>query len=268
MDKERVDQLLVKLGLAESREEAKRFVMAGTVYWGTERVDKPGARIPSDAALVCKGDKLPYVGRGALKLERALQVFPVDLQGRIVLDVGSSTGGFTDCALQAGAALVYSVDVGYGQLAWKLRQDPRVRVMERTNFRSVDASRFDPQPDAAVMDVSFISMEKLLPKLREVLVPGAPFIGLVKPQFEAGPEKVGKGGIVRDPEVHREVLRRVFDTLGGMGFFVCGVTPSPIRGGDGNIEYLMFAYCGGQRCDRVVDQNDLDEAVNVAHHQG
>ena len=264
MEKERIDVLMVKLGLAASREEAKRFVMSGNVYWGTERVDKPGARLPLAAEIVFKGDKSPYVGRGALKLEKALQVFPVALKGKVVLDVGASTGGFTDCALQAGAIMVYCVDVGYGQLAWKLRQDPRVRVMERTNFRHVDAALFDPRPEAAVMDVSFISMAKLLPKLREVLLPGALFIGLIKPQFEAGPDKVGKGGIVRDPEVHREVLHRLANRLREEGFRVCGVSPSPIRGGDGNIEYLLWASCGGTGCGRELSARDLDDQVRIA----
>ncbi len=264
MDKERIDIMVVKLGLAASREEAKRFIMAGKIFFGTECIDKPGAKVPIDAAIICKGDKSPYVGRGALKLEKALQVFPVSLKDKVVLDVGASTGGFTDCSLQAGAQLVYSVDVGYGQLAWKLRQDPRVRVMERVNFRHVEASLFVPPPNAAVMDVSFISIAKLLPKLKEVLVPGSPFIGLIKPQFEAGFGKVGKGGIVRDPEVHREVLHRLVRILKTEQFQVCGVVPSPIRGGDGNIEYLLWSFNGMNGCEKEVDDRELDEQVRIA----
>ncbi len=266
MEKERIDVLVVKLGLATSREEAKRFIMAGKIYSGTERVDKPGTKYPIDADIVLKGEQSRYVGRGALKLEKALAVFPVSLQDKVVIDVGASTGGFTDCALQAGARIVYSVDVGYNQLAWKLRQDPRVRVMERVNFRHAQGNLFDPRPEIGVMDVSFISMTKLLPKLKEVLLPGSSFIGLIKPQFEAGPDKVGKGGIVRDPLVHQEVLHRVVAALTAEGFAVCGVIPSPIRGGDGNIEYLAWSVLmQGEPCAfTVVTEEDLDEQVRLA----
>ncbi len=266
MEKERIDILVAKLGLATSREEAKRFIMAGKIYSGTERVDKPGTKIPVDAEVVLKGEKSRYVGRGALKLEKALDVFPVSMKDKVVIDVGASTGGFTDCALQSGASMVYSVDVGYNQLAWKLRQDPRVKVMERVNFRHADVAWFDPRPDIAVMDVSFISISKLLPKLKEVLLPGSSFIGLIKPQFEAGPDKVGKGGIVRDPVVHLEVLQRVVGSLTAEGFAVCGVIPSPIRGGDGNIEYLSWSILlqGKPLEFKQISEEDLAKQVLLA----
>lgn len=245
MARERVDILLVNRGLARSREEARRLVMAGVVYSDTCRVDKAGDRMDPRAPLSVRRAAHSYASRGGLKLERALDEFAVDLCGRVVLDVGASTGGFTDCALGRGATLVYAVDVGYGQLAWNLRQDERVRVLERTNFRHVDPSVFMPRPDAAVMDVSFISVLKLLAKLADVLQPGAPAILLVKPQFEAGPESVGKGGIVRDPEVHERVLQEVVLGAERIGFAPLGLTFSPIAGGDGNIEFLLWLGAPG-----------------------
>lgn len=272
MSKERVDVLLVARGLASTRETAKRLIMAGLVRCGTQLVDKPGERVSVAAALSVAGPLHPYVSRGGLKLERALAVFDVSLVGRVVLDVGASTGGFTDCALQNGAALVYSVDVGYGQLAWQLRTDERVRVMERVNFRHADSSLFNPQPDAAVMDVSFISIGKLLPKLREILLPKAPLLTLVKPQFEAGPQAVGKGGIVRDPAVHEEVLRRVVNQAVSEGFAVHGLTYSPVRGGEGNIEFLLWASspmhadCAeGDEIRPDAAQLDIEGTVLAAH---
>lgn len=266
MEKERIDTLVTKLGFATSREEAKRLVMAGKVFINTECIDKPGTKVPVDAKVTVKGGALPFVSRGGFKLERALQVFPVTVKDLVVIDVGASTGGFTDCALQHGAKLVYSVDVGYGQLAWKLRQDARVRVLERYNFRHANKVDFDPRPEVAVMDVSFISLTKLLPKLQEILVEGAPLLALVKPQFEAGPDKVGKGGIVRDPEVHRQVLRSVIAAARNIGFQVCGLAPSPIRGGDGNIEYLLWANSAAVHDHYEVTDELLDEQVQIAHH--
>jgi len=241
MIKERVDVLLVTRNLAPTREAAKRLIMAGLVKSGTDVIDKPGGKLSVDAALSVDGPEHPYASRGGLKLERALGFFGVSLADRIVLDVGASTGGFTDCALQHGASFVYSVDVGYGQLAWKLRTDPRVRVMERVNFRHVEPSLFVPAPNAAVMDVSFISIGKLFSKLLEVLHPDSVLLSLVKPQFEAGPAAVGKGGIVRDKAVHSAVLNRVLTQAAAAGFNVKGLTHSPIRGGEGNIEFLLWA---------------------------
>lgn len=240
MSKERVDVTLVARGLVASREQAKRLVMAGLVYSGTDRVDKPGTQVDDTIQLSVKGALHPYVSRGGLKLEKALQKFPVSLLGKVVIDIGASTGGFTDCALQHGASLVYAVDVGYGQLAWSLREDQRVKVMERINFRYVDIEQFSPLPTVAVMDVSFISIGKLLPKIAELLRPGDDVITLIKPQFEAGQEFVGKGGIVRDENVHMTVINRVIEQAKSHGFCVHGLDFSPIKGGEGNIEFLLW----------------------------
>ncbi|GGI95832.1 putative rRNA methyltransferase YqxC [Alicyclobacillus cellulosilyticus] len=239
-NKVRLDTLLVTRGLFPSREAARRAVMAGLVRVDGTRADKPGARVAADAGIEVTGQAHPYVSRGGLKLEKALQVFPVSLAGRVVVDVGASTGGFTDCALRHGAALVYAVDVGYGQLAWTLRNHPRVVVMERTNFRHVDPARFHPRPDAAVMDVSFISVRLLFPKLAEVLLPPKDVIVLVKPQFEAGRAHVGKGGIVRNPDVHLQVLAQTIAAGTNHRLRCHGVDFSPITGGDGNVEFLAW----------------------------
>lgn len=240
-DKERVDVLLVRDGLFESREKAQRAVMAGVVYMGDQRVDKPGSKIDSGAHLSVKGHTLPYVGRGGLKLEKALKVFPIDVSGRLMLDIGASTGGFTDCALQNGAEKVYALDVGYNQLAWKLRNDPRVIVMEKTNFRYCTEDNFqDGKPDFATIDVSFISLKKILPVLLNIIVPGSDIVALIKPQFEAGRNEVGKKGIVRDPGVHRLVLQDILGFARETGFRLCGLDFSPITGGDGNIEFLAW----------------------------
>lgn len=263
MVKERLDVLLVNRGLAKSREEAKRLVMAGLVFCGTERLVKAGDKVPVEQPLTVRGPEHPYVSRGGRKLEKALRAFPVSFRDRVVVDVGASTGGFTDCALQNGARIVYAVDVGYGQIAWTLRQDPRVRVLERTNFRYVDRLIFDPQPNAAVMDVSFISILKLLPRLADVLTSAAPVLTLVKPQFEAGPHAVGKGGIVRDPEVHAKVLRNVEAGALEQGFTPLGLTHSPIAGGDGNIEFLLWLEAPGG----LAGSSDLciADVVHAAH---
>lgn len=214
--------------------------MAGLVFRNQEVLDKAGTFVREDEQFVVQNSEDRFVGRGGYKLERALEEFALDLNGRIVVDVGASTGGFTDCALQHGAKCVYAVDVGYGQLAWKLRTDSRVTVMERTNFRLVDSKLFDPRPDTAVMDVSFISTKLLLPKLRELLPRGADIISLVKPQFEAGREHVGKGGIVRSPEIHYKVLIDLLQFIYAHQFCCKGLDFSPISGGDGNLEYLAW----------------------------
>lgn len=236
--KVRLDVLLVTRGLFPSRETARRAVMAGNVASGAEILNKPGTSVPEDIEIQIKQPAHQYVSRGGLKLERALQVFDYNVQGQVVLDVGASTGGFTDCALQNGAKHVFSVDVGYGQLAWSLRNDARVTVLERTNFRHMDTTVFHPQPDVAVMDVSFISTRLLLPKLAEILPVGAHIISLVKPQFEAGREKIGKGGIVRDPRVHRDVLVHLCTFVEQQNWTCNQLDYSPISGGDGNIEFL------------------------------
>ena len=239
----RLDVLLVQSGLAPSREKACALIMAGSVYVNQEKEDKPGTQVPEDAALEVRGRVLPYVSRGGLKLEKALQVFPLQLEGRICLDIGASTGGFTDCMLQNGAAGVYAVDVGYGQLDWKLRSDPRVECMEKTNFRYVKPEDLHregwAQPSFASVDVSFISLSKILPAAFAILPEGGEMVCLIKPQFEAGREKVGRKGVVRDPAVHEEVIAETVRGALALGFSCLGLSWSPIRGPEGNIEYLL-----------------------------
>ncbi|CAM3741262.1 TlyA family RNA methyltransferase [Cytobacillus oceanisediminis] len=246
--KERLDVLLVERGLAETREKAKRAVMAGLVFSNESRLDKPGEKVSVDIPLTLKGKVMPYVSRGGLKLEKALKVFDLNVKGKILLDIGSSTGGFTDCALQNGAKMSYALDVGYNQLAWKLRQDERVVVMERTNFRYVTpADLTSGMPDFASIDVSFISLKLILPVLKTLLVPGSDVVALVKPQFEAGREQVGKKGIVRDPKVHESVLGKIIEFSLGLGYDVKDVSFSPITGGDGNIEFLLHLHWAGSK---------------------
>lgn len=235
----RLDQLLVERGLFPSRERARAAVMAGLVEVDGRRVDKAGTMVDREAAVVVRGEAVPYVSRGGLKLAQALRIFNVTVEGRVAIDVGASTGGFTEVLLLHGARLVYAVDVGYGQLAWKLRQDPRVTVLERTNIRYLEASRLLEPPDLATVDTSFISVRLFLPHLLSLLRHPADLIILVKPQFEAGRSEVGKRGVVRDPAVHREVLRRVAEAAAEAGAFCVGLTFSPIAGPQGNLEFLM-----------------------------
>jgi len=243
--KSRLDQLLCERGLAPSREAGRREILAGCVWVDGIREDKPGAMVRADSVVEIRRSGPRFASRGGEKLARALEVFALDVTGRTAVDVGASTGGFTDVLLRAGAARVYCVDVGYGQLAWDLRQDLRVVVMDRTNARYLVPSMFDPRPDLAVVDVSFISLAKILPALREVLTSRAEIVCLVKPQFEAGREKVGKRGVVRSPEVHVEVLMNVAEYAWGSSFEVAGVSASPIRGPEGNVEFLMHLFRGG-----------------------
>lgn len=266
MEKERIDNLLVSKGFFPSRQQAQRSIMAGLVLVNQERIDKPGTKVPVDASISIKGQLHPYVSRGGLKLEEALRVFPIQVEGRVMLDIGSSTGGFTDCALQKGVRQVYAIDVGYGQLAWKLRQDPRVIVMERTNFRYLAPEQLtgDP-PDLATIDVSFISLSHILPNLKRLLMPGGEVIALVKPQFEAGREQVGKKGIVRDPAVHRNVLESFVEFAQKEGYEVKGLAPSPIQGGEGNIEFL--AYLAFQPSEQTTYDMDVTEVVKQAHQR-
>jgi 23S rRNA (cytidine1920-2'-O)/16S rRNA (cytidine1409-2'-O)-methyltransferase len=246
--KERLDLLLVERGLVESREKAKRVILAGLVYSNEMRLDKPGEKVDSDIPLTIKGNPLPYVSRGGLKLEKALKEFVISVKDKIVVDIGASTGGFTDCALQHGAKLSYAIDVGYNQLAWKLRQDPRVIVMERTNFRYVTPADLQHgMPEFASIDVSFISLKLILPVLKTLLVPGSDVVALVKPQFEAGKENVGKKGIVRDPKVHVNVLLSMIEFSLKEGYDVLHLTFSPITGGDGNIEFLLHLHWSGEK---------------------
>ena len=239
--KERLDILLVKQGLAESREKAKAVIMAGEVFVQGQREDKAGAMFDeSKVTITVKGSSLRYVSRDGLKLEKAMACFPITLEDDICMDIGSSTGGFTDCMLQNGAKKVYSVDVGHGQLAWKLRQDERVVCMEKTNFRYLTRDQIADDLDFASVDVSFISLTKILLPAWRLLKCGGQMVCLIKPQFEAGREKVGKKGVVRDPAVHREVIAKVMDFAALLHFSVLGLTWSPIKGPEGNIEYLIF----------------------------
>jgi 23S rRNA (cytidine1920-2'-O)/16S rRNA (cytidine1409-2'-O)-methyltransferase len=243
-DKERLDILLIEQGYFESREKAKAAIMAGLVFADEEPVDKAGTKISRSAAIKVKGAIHPYVSRGGLKLEKALKEFNIDVQGAVMLDIGSSTGGFTDCALQNGAAYVYAIDVGYNQLDWKIRNDGRVNVMEQTNFRFTKREDLvGPEPTFATIDVSFISLRIILPPLKEILGSQGSVVALIKPQFEAGREKVGKSGVVKDPEVHTQVLETVLGIAAELGFRLKGLTYSPITGGEGNIEFLAYWTC-------------------------
>lgn len=246
MGKIRLDQRVFELGHAESREKAKALIMAGSIFVNGEKKTKPGDTVAEDAAIEVKGDKLPFVSRGGLKLQKALDTFAIDPAGYTCVDCGASTGGFTDCLLQRGAKHVYAVDVGYGQLAWSLRCDERVTVMERTNARSLAPDMFPEKMDMAVMDMSFISLRLVLPAVRSLLTEAGQVVCLVKPQFEAGREKVGKKGVVRDPAVHREVLEGFIAGAEGLGFAVAGMTFSPVRGPEGNIEYLAWLRMSGE----------------------
>lgn len=247
-NKERLDVLLVERGLIETREKAKRAIMAGLVYTNEERLDKPGEKVKVDIPLNIKGNTMPYVSRGGLKLEKALKVFDVSVTGKVLLDIGASTGGFTDCALQNGAKMSYALDVGYNQLAWKLRQDERVVVMERTNFRYVTPSDLAGEmPNFASIDVSFISLTLILPVLKTLLIPGSDIIALIKPQFEAGRDQVGKKGIVRDEKVHLQVIEKIIHFSVKEGYIVTNLSYSPITGGDGNIEFLLHLKWEGER---------------------
>jgi 23S rRNA (cytidine1920-2'-O)/16S rRNA (cytidine1409-2'-O)-methyltransferase len=238
--KERLDKVLVAQGLAESREQAKRLILAGLVRADNQLVDKPGTMIAADADMYVLGREHPYVSRGGVKLARALQDFALDPTGAIALDVGASTGGFSDCLLQHGAKRVYAVDVGYGQLAWKLVTDPRVISRERTNVRYLTPDDFPQRMDIAVIDLSFISLTKILEPVAALLTPQAAIIALVKPQFEAGKGEVGKGGIVRSPDKHQRVLAHIRRFAEHIGLTVGGAIESPIKGAKGNTEFLMY----------------------------
>ena len=260
MGKKRVDLLLVERGLAESRQKAQAVIMAGQVYSGERRCDKAGLTLDEDAPLEVRGT-LRYVSRGGLKLEKAMRCFPITLTGKIAADIGASTGGFTDCMLQNGARKVYAVDVGYGQLAWSIRNDPRVVCLERTNARYLTPEHIPEPLDFASIDVSFISLGLILPALRPLMADGGRIAALVKPQFEAGKDKVGKKGVVRDPAVHLEVLERFLVHARESDFSVRGLDFSPIRGPEGNIEYLGYLRAGAGEpflC-------DLKELVERSH---
>lgn len=267
MKKERIDQLLVQNKFFESREQAKRAIMAGLVLVNQETILKPGTKVDVNAQIQVKKPLHPYVSRGGLKLEKALQLFPIDLQGKVVIDIGASTGGFTDCALQNGAKRVYAVDVGYGQLAWKLRTDPRVVVMERTNFRYMEPERLtEGAPQVATIDVSFISLAHIFPNLSNILQDKGIVIALIKPQFEAGRQQVGKKGIVKDPAIHRQVLVRVIKLAESNSFYLKGLTYSPILGSAGNIEFLAYFVYQKEREDILENPlSMIEETIKIAH---
>ena len=282
-EKKRLDVLMVERGLAASREKAKALIMAGIVYVNHNKEDKAGASFdPEETQIEVKGAAIPYVSRGGLKLEKALQVFPIDLTGRVCMDIGASTGGFTDCMLQNGASKVYAIDVGYGQLDWKLRNDPRVVCMEKTNFRYVKPEDLGegPAPSFASVDVSFIGLDKILPAALQILTPGAEMVCLIKPQFEAGRDKVGKKGVVRDRSVHEEVVENVTAMAAGLGFDILGLDFSPIRGPEGNIEYLMYikkregaepgdtdALCETQEEKTLISSDQIKALVQESHEE-
>lgn len=239
--KQRLDVLLVNHGYADSREKAKAIIMSGNVFVNGQREDKAGSTFEEEGIdLFIKENPLKYVSRGGLKLEKAMQTFPITLDGKLCMDIGASTGGFTDCMLQNGASKVYAIDVGHGQLAWKLRNDERVVCMEKTNFRYVTHEQVPEEIDFASVDVSFISLEKILPVAYELLKEDAQMVCLIKPQFEAGREQVGKKGVVRDAKVHEEVICRIVTFTQSIGFSPVGLTFSPVRGPEGNIEYLLW----------------------------
>lgn len=262
--KERLDILVVNRGLAPSREKAKAMIMAGNIFVGNEREDKPGSKFDEECEITVHGKTLPYVSRGGLKLEKAIKTFDIELDGLICMDIGASTGGFTDCMLQNGASKVYSVDVGYGQFDWKLRNDERVVCMEKTNIRYVTSDDIDDELDFASCDVSFISLTKVLPAALNLLKDGGKMVCLIKPQFEAGKEKVGKKGVVRDSKVHLEVIEKILDYASDNGFVIIGLDYSPIKGPEGNIEYLVYIEKSGAKKD-YHDDIDAAEIVDMAH---
>ena len=240
VEKERLDVLLVQLGLANSRELAKAYIMAGNVYVDGQKEDKAGTKVAVNADIEVKGSQMKYVSRGGYKLEKAINEFGVELEGKICLDIGASTGGFTDCMLQNGASKVYAIDVGYGQFAWKLRNDERVVCLEKTNVRYVTHEQVPDEGDFVSIDVSFISLTKVLPAVLGVLGPNGQLVCLIKPQFEAGREKVGKKGVVRDINVHREVIEMIVNYVRAQNLGILALDFSPIKGPEGNIEYLIY----------------------------
>ncbi|MFZ5966276.1 MAG: TlyA family RNA methyltransferase [Bacillota bacterium] len=239
-EKIRLDMLLVEDGNFETREKARKSIMAGIVFVNNQRIDKPGTKVDRDSQIEIKGNVMPYVSRGGFKLEKAINEFHIDLNSKVALDIGSSTGGFTDCMLQNGAQKVYAIDVGYGQLAWTLRNDPRVVSMERTNIRYVEKDAFSEEIDFASIDVSFISLRLVLPVVKELLKPKGEIVCLIKPQFEAGREKVGKKGVVKDVQVHKEVILKILSFALENDLCIVGLSFSPIKGPEGNIEYLAY----------------------------
>ena len=264
-DKKRVDVALVERGLAQSREKAQALVMSGVVYIGENKVDKASAQVTPEDELVVRQTGTGYVSRGALKLEKGLAVFGVEAKDRVAMDLGASTGGFTDVLLQNGAAHVYAIDVGYGQLDWKLRNDPRVTVMERTNARYLTADDLPLRPTLGVMDVSFISITKILPAAAAIMGENGEFISLIKPQFEAGRDRVGKKGVVRDAQVHLDVVKEILHFIDAdMGWTAQNLSFSPIKGPEGNIEFLVHIL-PKERATHSVTEQEAAEVVRQAH---
>lgn len=262
MKKERLDVLLVEKGLAASRERAKSSIMAGLVLVNEQKIDKAGTMVPCDAAIRVLGDSIGYVSRGGLKLAKAIEYFQLDLTDKVMADIGASTGGFTDCALKNGAARVFAIDVGYGQLAWSLRTDSRVVNMERTNIRSITPTDLGEAMDFISIDVAFISLEKVLPVVKTILAPDGFVIALIKPQFEAGREKVGKKGVVKEPGVHKEVIKNIFTLAHSLELSILGLTYSPIKGPEGNIEYLIYLT---KAAESAISADIIDTVVQEAH---
>lgn len=264
-EKERLDVLIHRLGLTDSREKASSQVMSGIVYVNGIKVDKPGTRFPEESNIEIRGNALPYVSRGGLKIEKAFREFNIEVKDKVALDIGASTGGFTDCMLQNGAAKIYAIDVGYGQLAWKLRTDIRVVCMERTNIRYVTPEDIDESADFASIDVSFISLTKVLPAVIQLLNEGGELVCLVKPQFEAGRDKVGKKGVVRDKDVHIQVLEKIITfCCNEIALSILGLGYSPIKGPEGNIEYLLYMSKSKELYDKA-QIIDIRGIVSKAH---
>ncbi|NLV88618.1 MAG: TlyA family RNA methyltransferase [Tissierellia bacterium] len=261
--KKRADVILFEKGLVESREKAKRVIMEGSVFVGNRRIDKPGEKLDEDVEITVKENPLTYVSRGGLKLEKAIKLFNIDLTNKVAMDIGASTGGFTDCMLQNGASKVFAVDVGYGQLDWKLRNDPRVVVMERTNIRYVTYDDIGENIDFISIDVSFISLKLVLPVAKSLLNEDGEVIALIKPQFEAGKEKVGKKGIVRDKSTHYEVIETIVEFCKELGFGIEGLSFSPITGATGNIEFLIYLK---ENSETTVENKEIIEIVDEAHN--
>ncbi|MGI6584381.1 MAG: TlyA family RNA methyltransferase [Lutisporaceae bacterium] len=264
-EKERLDVLIHKLGLTESREKASSQIMSGIVYVNGIKVDKPGTRFAIDSSIEIRGNSIPYVSRGGLKLEKALCEFCIDLNGKVAIDIGASTGGFTDCMLQNGAVKVYAIDVGYGQLAWKLRTDSRVVCMERTNIRYVTSEDINDSPDFASIDISFISLTKVVPVAVRLLKEKGEIVCLIKPQFEAGRDKVGKKGVVRDKDVHIQVIEKIITFCSDdIGLSILGLSYSPIKGPEGNIEYLLH-LSKSKESTKSSQTIDIRDIVSKAH---
>lgn len=259
IEKKRLDSLIFDLGLVESREKAKTIIMMGNVYVDNQKSDKPGTMLATDSKIEVRGTIMPYVSRGGLKLEKAIAIFSIALNDKITMDIGASTGGFTDCMLQNGAKKVYSVDVGYGQLAWKLRTDSRVISLERTNVRYLTEEQVPDLVDFFSVDVSFISLCLVLPVARRFMAEGAQAVCLIKPQFEAGRGKVGKKGVVREKTIHIEVIQKIADFVLNNGFSVLGLTYSPVKGPEGNIEYLIYLQKSEQPVNLALDIKTLVE---------